>query len=44
MNAIARGTRKVFERPGVAAAFYMTALTAVLVSMALGLGGEEDEE
>lgn len=44
MNAIARGTRRVFERPGVAAAFYLVALAAVLVSMVLGLGGEEDEE
>lgn len=44
LNAIARGTRKVFESPTLAVSMYGAALAAVLASMVLGLGGEQDEE
>lgn len=41
LNALARGTEKVLKTPSLAAAFYVTALVAVLVTAATSSPDDE---
>ncbi len=42
MNALTRGTEKVMKTPSLAAAFYGTALVAVIFTAVLNSGDDEE--